>query len=674
MNKCKTAARKCETLDSGLKTAEKQCVSSTAEIKTLEKRKKTLEDKKSRYGPEFENSREALFEFKSAVERIKHLKSAFEKNGAEIQKNEKAAADAQKLISSLGEKLSNNLNAINQIKKDKSDAEIKKTTLESEYEQCADLGAAAALREKLAAGNKCPVCGSLDHPDAGITLPQGRDAKKIKTEIKAVETEIKKRNDELIEAEKIYAGDSAALKALSADFDQKSAAALIAKEELNRQAAELITAQNQLEAPVEITNGDYDGAAVKWGEAVKFLTSVKDDLIKIENQINIAKNNKTTAEINAAKYKTDYDESLKELKALESQKEIYETKIKTLTGGIAPDKMRIELEAAKVKSDKNYARAEADFNSAKSAIEAKKHLIESVEAEIKNLRESLQAARSSFNAALEENGLNETVVLKKYEQLNKISAIEDEYNKKLMLKNNTESQINALNDKIDSRPCDETVMTALEYAEREKNDLVGRLNREAGEINAALTKHRQLLNEFNAAETEFKRHSREHETLEKLYALTKDNQFRDFVLSFHLKNLLLLANQYLKLLTGGRYELLFDIDSANAIFIKDYFNEGREREINTVSGGEAFMASLSLALGLSQVSAGEGRIEFMFLDEGFGVLDANALEDVLDMISRLNNIGRKIGIISHIQQVKERIETRIELIKNNDGSSNIKIY
>ncbi len=674
LGKCKTAAQRCETLASNLKAAEEQCASSTAEIKTLEKRKKTLEDKKNLYGPDLEKSGEALFEFKSAVEKIKRLKTDLEKTGAEIKKNEKAAADAQKLILSLGEKLSNNLNAINQIKKDKSDAEIKKTMLENEYERCASLGAAAALREKLAAGHKCPVCGSLDHPEAGISLPQGRDAKKIKAEIKAAETEIKKRNDELIEAEKTYAGDSAALKALSTEFDLKTAAALISKEELNRQASELKIAQDRLNAPVEINNGDYDGAAVKWGEAFKFLTSVKDDLIKIENQINIAVNNKTTAENNAAKYKSDYGESLKDLKALESQREIYETKIKTLTGGLAPDKMRSDLETAKIKSDKNYAHSEAEFNSAKSAIEAKKHLIENIEAEIKTLRESLQTARAAFNTTLEENAFNETVVLKKYEQINKISAIEDEYNKKLMLKNNMESQINILNAKIEARPYDENIMSALETCEREKNDLVGRLNREAGEINAALTKHRQLLNEFNAAETEFKRHSREHETLEKLYTLTKDNQFRDFVLSFHLKNLLLLANQYLKLLTGGRYELLFDIDSANAIFIKDYFNEGREREINTVSGGEAFMASLSLALGLSQVSAGEGRIEFMFLDEGFGVLDANALEDVLDMISRLNNIGRKIGIISHIQQVKERIETKIELIKNNDGSSNIKIY
>jgi exonuclease SbcC len=671
--KFENAAKKNKALDSELKAAEALRASLTAEIKTLEKRKKTLEDKKNLYGPEFENSGEALFEFKSALEKIKHLQTALDKTGAEIKKNEEAANSGQKLILSLREKLSLNLNAIDIIKKDKTAAETKKNLLENEYEQCASLGAAAALREKLAAGQKCPVCGSIDHPDAATSLPQGRDAKKIKAEIKNAEAEIKKRSDELIEAEKIYAGNSATLAAHAAEFDRKTAAAIISGEELNRQAAELKTAQSQLNAPVEVDSGDYAAAAAKWSEAVKFLTSVKDDLIKIDNQINLALNNKTAAENNIVKYKNDFDESIKELKTLQSQKEIYESDIKTLTGGLTPDKMREDLDEARLKLNKNHARAEAGFNSANSAIEAKKHLIANIETEIINLNDSLGAARASLEAALAENNFNETLALQKYQQLNKISAIEDEYNNKLMLKNNIESHINLLNAKINSRPYDENTMTALETAEREKSELVGALNRESGEINAALNKHLLLLSEFNSAKAELKKHGGEHKTLEKLYSLTKDNQFRDFVLSFHLKNLLLLANQYLKLLTGGRYELLFDIDSANAIFIKDYFNEGREREINTVSGGEAFMASLSLALGLSQVSAGDGRIEFMFLDEGFGVLDANALEDVLDMISRLNNIGRKIGIISHIQQVKERIETKIELIKNNDGSSIIKI-
>ncbi len=669
----KAAAEKNKTTEAGLKAAETQSAAVTAEIKTLENKKKKLEEQKELYGPEFENSGEALFDFKTSLEKIKHLKAAAEKTAADIKNSENAANSAQNQILSLREKLSTNQNAIDKIKKDKTAAETKKAQLENEYEHHSTLCAAVELREKLATGQKCPVCGSLDHPDAAVSLPQGRDTKKIKAEIKTAEANIKKYNDELSKAEKIYAGDSATLTALEDEFKRNTAAALKSSEELERQNGELKITLSQLKAPVNLDNGDYITVAVKWSEAVKFLTSVKDDLIKIDNQINLAENNKTAAENNIVKYKNDFDGSTKELKILQSQKEKYESEIKTLTGGLAPDKMRENLEAEKDKLNKNHSRAENEFNSANSAMEAKKHLIANIEAEIINLNQSLSDARTSFETALADNNFNETLAMLKYNQLEKLPAIEDEYNNKLMLKKNIESHINLLNAKINLRPYDKNTMAALETAEIEKNELVGTLNRELGEINAALNRHRQLLNELDAAEAELKKHGGEHETIEKLYLLTKDNQFRDFVLSFHLKNLLLLANQYLKLLTGGRYELLFDIDSANAIFIKDYFNEGREREINTVSGGEAFMASLSLALGLSQVSSGDGRIEFMFLDEGFGVLDANALEDVLDMISRLKNIGRKIGIISHIQQVKERIETKIELIKNNDGSSIIKI-
>jgi len=137
--------------------------------------------------------------------------------------------------------------------------------------------------------------------------------------------------------------------------------------------------------------------------------------------------------------------------------------------------------------------------------------------------------------------------------------------------------------------------------------------------------------------------------------------------------LLALASQYLKKLTGGRYEFAYDAENANQIFIKDYLNAGLIREISTISGGESFMASLSLALALSQISAGNKSIDFMFLDEGFGVLDSEALEDVLDMINNLKGIGKKIGVISHIREVWERIPTRIEITKQPDGSSTIKV-
>jgi len=97
-----------------------------------------------------------------------------------------------------------------------------------------------------------------------------------------------------------------------------------------------------------------------------------------------------------------------------------------------------------------------------------------------------------------------------------------------------------------------------------------------------------------------------------------------------------------------------------------------ERDIKTLSGGESFMAALSMALGLSDVvgrNAGGIRMDMMFIDEGFGSLDNESLEQAMNAIMMLSNNNRLIGIISHVNELKDRIDKKIIVKKGANGSS-----
>lgn len=154
-----------------------------------------------------------------------------------------------------------------------------------------------------------------------------------------------------------------------------------------------------------------------------------------------------------------------------------------------------------------------------------------------------------------------------------------------------------------------------------------------------------------------------------------------YVLQWYLAEVLQCANQQLNQLTKGRYRFELKQETGRSkgntgLEINVYDdNAGATRSSHTLSGGESFIAALSLALGLAEViqsQAGGVAIEALFIDEGFGSLDEEALEMAMEALESIENAGRMIGIISHVRELKERIPQQIIVETSGTGRSSIR--
>jgi exonuclease SbcC len=150
------------------------------------------------------------------------------------------------------------------------------------------------------------------------------------------------------------------------------------------------------------------------------------------------------------------------------------------------------------------------------------------------------------------------------------------------------------------------------------------------------------------------------------------NKFAKFAQGITLNQLITLANHHLQLLTN-RYELQRNSNATQLLEMEviDSFQGDVVRPVNTLSGGESFIVSLALALGLSELASKNISIDSLFLDEGFGTLDEENLDIALNALTLLQNSGKMIGVISHVEALKERIPLQIKIIAKGDGSSYI---
>jgi exonuclease SbcC len=160
--------------------------------------------------------------------------------------------------------------------------------------------------------------------------------------------------------------------------------------------------------------------------------------------------------------------------------------------------------------------------------------------------------------------------------------------------------------------------------------------------------------------------------LRELIGSARGDSFRRFAQGLTLDYLIRLANRHLQRFSG-RYRLKRESGEELSMQIVDTWQADTLRPVETLSGGETFLASLSLALGLSELAGRKTRIDSLFLDEGFGSLDAETLETVIAALETLRSAGKLIGIISHVEALKERIPVQIRVQRRGTGYSTLSV-
>lgn len=185
-------------------------------------------------------------------------------------------------------------------------------------------------------------------------------------------------------------------------------------------------------------------------------------------------------------------------------------------------------------------------------------------------------------------------------------------------------------------------------------------------ITEKLTTKQRLTKEYNEL-------TKRKTNLETLLKIFKASGFVDYVSTIYLENLVRTANERFRKMTKQQLELILNED--NEFEIRDYLNEGKIRSVKTLSGGQTFQVSLALALALIDnihCFANNSK-KFFFLDEGFGSQDKDSLNIIFDTLKSLRNENRVVGIISHVDELQQRIPTNIHIVHSEENGSIIEI-
>lgn len=248
-------------------------------------------------------------------------------------------------------------------------------------------------------------------------------------------------------------------------------------------------------------------------------------------------------------------------------------------------------------------------------------------------------------------------------------SIEDKYNEYQTLKTNTSKAL-AEHKKQDITiiPIDE-VNTELQELQSKIDELqlsIGAVSEVLKRNEQDRQKHQEKILQLEKKKEAFKVWIK----LNEMIGSADGNKFAKFAQGITLDQLISLANNHLSVLSS-RYELQRSTEQKHLLEIEviDSFQGNVIRPVSTLSGGESFIVSLSLALGLSELASQKIAIDSLFLDEGFGTLDEDSLETALNALNLLQSSGKMVGVISHVEALKERIPLQVKVVPKGDGTS-----
>jgi len=536
---------------------------------------------------------------------------------------------------------------------------------------------AGFLAEKLSEGKPCPVCGSSEHPHPAVDAENDEQgaAFAIDTALKA-----KEKLDRLRDWE-----TKAGLAANTYQTVEKELSTIHRPNlEVKQQALTEARARVADKSGFLAKNPEdfpQPGLSVSEPDAIRLIR----EALRKADQDNIELTNKITAlqktEKNLVPEITELRERYARIKAEEagfranasrgnSSLTELANNIKEITGGISPGDFEQNLTKRINSLQKEITESQLAWESAGKEDREIEKTTGALKAGLDKIKEHLADLNASLGKSLSIAGFANLSELKEslldefsYEKIQK--ALET-HNKSV---DHTAKKLTELHSKIKDLPfTPEDLIEAnktLDSAKTEHEEAV----REEGILQNRLDDLRKKQVQWLLLRDEDTRLKHRKELASRLVSLLKGRRFVQFLAEEHLRDMAAEASIRLGILTGHRYALELDEDCS--FVMRDDYNGGLRRPVNTLSGGETFLTSLSLALALSSKIQLKGQfpLEFFFLDEGFGTLDPEKLEVVINTLERLHDGNRMVGVITHIPELRNRFPRYIEVIpSSSDGS------
>lgn len=465
-------------------------------------------------------------------------------------------------------------------------------------------------RHDLKPGAECPLCGSTEHPYVQSAVNAGSQLQTARKLVAVLEKEHSQAQRALTTLERELARSEAEEVAEKKQIEEtKKALEEIAVPDV----AALETDEQRRRVSIAQTPVEAEAELEALEKRVATFSKKQQEAASQHNDRQKIESEVQLAKADEAAKTQRLDELTAEGKTLAERSKGLKTQFNELLGGksLAEDRKQHDMKIAE--AEQAQREAETKLTSLQTQL-----------AETKAKLEQLEARRKPFD---DQPVLNA-------EALTALGA-----------------QVKALQDAFATK---RTELGSLE--QQIKNDDDARKRRDSGGA------------ELQAAEAEALRWGR----LKELIGSADGAKFSRFAQSLTLRQLIDLANEHLKVL-AERYRLIAAPGDELDLRIIDLYQANVDRPMESLSGGESFLASLALALGLSELASRHHPIDSLFIDEGFGTLDSETLEIALSALENLRSRGKTIGLISHVDLLKERLSTQVRVIRGSGGTSRIEV-
>ena len=546
------------------------------------------------------------------------------------------------------------------------DESVKNSTVQLErLEHLMAEGRAFELVHLVVDNEPCPVCGSTEHPQL------------------ASKPELYPTKEEVEAARAVRDG---ALQKRASEIGQKETLS-IRLHELDEQVKDQVS---KLKSFIDDFSEDtFDSIQQDLLSYMEQLTTLRSNTEQLSKTISTNEDELSGAKEKLAKLESAHKELLESLHDLEIQISSVQAKIDALSKILPTTDLdawhkQIELLETEINAyDEQVKVCKTNLETAREQLNAKRGRLETLSAQVQEETNNLDVTYKEYTKSLQSNSLSEddfVEVLGDYKALDtfrtELHALDEAFNKAQAVYDAALKVVKSIVEPS-ATVSDEVYDAAVER----RDTLVGNLaawDKATKHIKATLASLEELEKAMGEAREEVTFLSRLNDLANGGEQGFKNVTFERYVLGAILDEVVYAANLRLQKMSRSRYSLERSDYTGGGrgkqgldLAVMDAFT-GQSRPANTLSGGETFLASMALALGLADVIqsyAGGIHMDTIFIDEGFGTLDPDTLELAMETLVQLQSSGRLIGMISHVPELKTRIPAHLEVTRGDDGST-----